>query len=90
MCEGYERQQLNKRIELSNLLRQIPFAANMISLDQSSMSQISAAIQQTIEAEYDRIEKAHRDKLEEAESQEGKQADAFAKLFALKKQKGGK
>lgn len=90
MCEGYERQQLNQRIQLRNLLQQIPFMANMISLDQASLSQISASIQQTIEEEYERIDKVHRDKLEEAESQEGKQADAFAQLFALKKQKGGK
>lgn len=77
-------------MQLGNLLQQIPFIAQWVNLDQNAMSQITASIAETIEKEYDRIDKAYRDKLEEAESQEGKQADAFAKIFALRKQKGGK
>ncbi|MGI1803764.1 hypothetical protein ACRPK0_09190 [Limosilactobacillus reuteri] len=48
------------------------------------------SIQDTIEQEFKRIEKEHRDTLVEADSQEMKRADAFAKIFQIKnKQKGG-
>lgn len=90
MCEGYERQQLNQRINLGNLLQQIPLMAQWVSLDQNAMGQVMTSIQDTIEQEFKRIEKEHRDTLVEADSQEMKRADAFAKIFQIKnKQKGG-
>lgn len=90
MCEGYERQQLNQRINLGNLLQQIPLMAQWVSLDQNAMGQIMTSVQDTIEQEFKRIEKEHRDTLVEADSQEMRRADAFAKIFQIKnKQKGG-
>lgn len=90
MCEGYERQQLNRRINLGNLLQQIPLMAQWVSLDQNAMGQVMTSIQDTIEQEFKRIEKEHRDTLVEADSQEMRRADAFAKIFQIKnKQKGG-
>ncbi|MCU4692487.1 hypothetical protein [Limosilactobacillus reuteri] len=90
MCEGYERQQLNQRINLGNLLQQIPLMAQWVSLDQNAMGQVMTSIQDTIEQEFKRIEKEHRDTLVEADSQEMRRADAFAKIFQIKnKQKGG-
>ena len=91
MIEGYERQQLNQRIELSNLLQQIPFMAQWVSLDQGTMSQINSAIQQTIDQKIDQIEKAHRDMLLYTNDEEVQRADAFAKIFNQKRnqQKGG-
>lgn len=90
MCEGYERQQLNQRINLGNLLQQIPLMAQWVSLDQNAMGQVMTSIQDTIEQEFKRIEKEHRDTLIEADSQEMRRADAFAKIFQIKnKQKGG-
>lgn len=90
MCEGYERQQLNQRINLGNLLQQIPLMAQWVSLDQNAMCQVMTSIQDTIEQEFKRIEKEHRDTLVEADSQEMRRADAFAKIFQIKnKQKGG-
>lgn len=90
MCEGYERQQLNQRINLGNLLQQIPLMVQWVSLDQNAMGQVMTSIQDTIEQEFKRIEKDHRDTLVEADSQEMKRADAFAKIFQIKnKQKGG-
>lgn len=90
MIEGYERQQLNQRIELSNLLQQIPFMAQWVSLDQGTMSQINSAIQQTIDQKIDQIEKAHRDMLLDTNDEEVQRADAFAKIFNQKRnqQKG--
>lgn len=90
MCEGYERQQLNQRINLGNLLQQIPLMAQWVSLDQNAMGQVMTSIQDTIEQEFKRIEKEHRDTLVEADSQEMRRADVFAKIFQIKnKQKGG-
>ncbi len=90
MCEGYERQQLNQRINLGDLLQQIPLMAQWVSLDQNAMGQVMTSIQDTIEQEFKRIEKEHRDTLVEADSQEMRRADAFAKIFQIKnKQKGG-
>lgn len=90
MCEGYERQQLNQRINLGNLLQRIPLMAQWVSLDQNAMGQVMTSIQDTIEQEFKRIEKEHRDTLVEADSQEMRRADAFAKIFQIKnKQKGG-
>ncbi|WP_457801090.1 hypothetical protein [Limosilactobacillus reuteri] len=90
MCEGYERQQLNQRINLGNLLQQIPLMAQWVSLDRNAMGQVMTSIQDTIEQEFKRIEKEHRDTLVEADSQEMRRADAFAKIFQIKnKQKGG-
>lgn len=90
MCEGYERQQLNQRINLGNLLQQIPLMAQWVSLDQNAMGQVMTSIQDTIEQEFKRIKKEHRDTLVEADSQEMRRADAFAKIFQIKnKQKGG-
>lgn len=90
MCEGYERQQLNQRINLGNLLQQIPLMAQWVSLDQNAIGQVMTSIQDTIEQEFKRIEKEHRDTLVEADSQEMRRADAFAKIFQIKnKQKGG-
>ena len=90
MCEGYERQQLNQRINLGNLLQQIPLMAQWVSLDQNAMGQVMTSIRDTIEQEFKRIEKEHRDTLVEADSQEMRRADAFAKIFQIKnKQKGG-
>ena len=91
MIEGYERQQLNQRIELSNLLQQNPFMAQWVSLDQGTMSQINSAIKQTIDQKIDQIEKAHRDMLLDTNDEEVQRADAFAKIFNQKRnqQKGG-
>lgn len=91
MIEGYERQQLNQRIELSNTLQQIPFMAQWVNLDQSAMSQINSMIQQTIDQKIDQIEKNHRDMLLDTNDEEIQRADAFAKIFNQKRihQKGG-
>ncbi|MCC4440122.1 hypothetical protein [Limosilactobacillus reuteri] len=64
--------------------------AQWVSLDQNAMGQVMTSIQDTIEQEFKRIEKEHRDTLVEADSQEMRRADAFAKIFQIKnKQKGG-
>ena len=90
MIEGYERQQLNQRVELSNRLQQVPFMTQWINLDNGDLSQINAAIQQTIDQKLDQIDKAHRDMLLDVNNAEVQQADAFAKVFDMKKrQKGG-
>ena len=90
MCEGYERQQLTQRVQLGNLLQQIPFMAQWVSLDQNALNQISAGLQNTIEREFERIDKTYRDTIVDSDSKEARQADAFAKIFRMKnKQKGG-
>lgn len=90
MIEGYERQQLNQRVEWSNMLQQVPFMTQWINLDNGALSQINAAIQQTIDQKLDQIDKAHRDMLLDVNNAEIQQADAFAKVFDIKKrQKGG-
>lgn len=64
--------------------------AQWVSLDSSSMAQLTDAIQQAIEGEYDRIDKEYRDVLLDGNNQEVKQADAFAKVLKQRKrQKGG-
>ncbi|MGN1282690.1 MAG: hypothetical protein ACI4UB_02600 [Limosilactobacillus sp.] len=91
MIEGYERQQLNQRVEWSNMLQQVPFMTQWINLDNGALSQINAAIQQTIDQKLDQIDKAHRDMLLDVDNAEVQQADAFAKVFDIKKkrQEGG-
>ena len=90
MIEGYERQQLNQRVEWSNMLQQVPFMTQWINLDNGALNQINAAIQQTIDQKLDQIDKAHRDMLLDVNNAEVQQADAFAKVFDMKKrQKGG-
>lgn len=90
MIEGYEKQQLAQQVDLINTLQRIPFTANWVNLDQSSMAQISSAIRESIEEESERIEKAHRDTILEAADEELRQANAFAEVLKRRnKQKGG-
>ena len=91
MIEGYERQQLNQRVKLANMLQQTPLMAQWVTLDQNSISQISSAIQESIEQELSRIDKEHKNELD-ANDEEVKQADIMAKVLEMRKskQKGGK
>ena len=65
--------------------------AQWVTLDQSSISQISSAIQESIEQELLRIDKEHKNELD-ADDEEIKQADIMAKILEMRKsnQKGGK
>lgn len=91
MIEGYERQQLDQRVKLANMLQQTPLTAQWVILDQNSISQISSAIQESIEQELSRIDKEHKNELD-ADDEEVKQADIMAKILEMRKsrQKGGK
>lgn len=91
MIEGYERQQLDQRVKLANMLQQTPLMAQWVTLDQNSISQISSAIQESIEQELSRIDKEHKNELD-ANDEEVKQADIMAKILEMRKskQEGGK
>lgn len=72
------------------MLQQTPLIAQWVTLDQSSISQISSAIQESIEQELSRIDKEHKNELD-ADDEEVKQADIMAKILEMRKskQKGG-
>ena len=65
--------------------------AQWVTLDQSSISQISSAIQESIEQELSQVDKEHKNELD-ADDEEVKQADIMAKILEMRKskQKGGK
>lgn len=65
--------------------------AQWVTLDQNSISQISSAIQESIEQELSQIDKEHKNELD-ADDEEIKQADIMAKVLEMRKskQKGGK
>lgn len=86
LIEGYERQQLDQRVKLANMLQQTPLMAQWVTLDQNSIMQISSAIQESIEQELDRIDKEHKNELN-ADKEEVKQADVMAKIFEMRKSK---
>lgn len=73
------------------MLQQTPLMAQWVTLDQSSISQISSAIQESIEQELSQIDKEHKNELD-ADDEEVKQADIMAKILEMRKskQKGGK
>lgn len=73
------------------MLQQTPLTAQWVILDQNSISQISSAIQESIEQELSRIDKEHKNELD-ADDEEIKQADIMAKVLEMRKskQKGGK
>ncbi|MDM8303515.1 hypothetical protein QUW34_02790 [Limosilactobacillus vaginalis] len=78
-------------MKLANMLQQTPLMAQWVTLDQSSISQISSAIQESIEQELSQIDKEHKNELD-ADDEEIKQADIMAKVLEMRKskQKGGK
>lgn len=92
MIEGYERERLNRQIDLINVLPQIPLISQMVEINSSTEPQVNNAIQKFIDDNDKRITNSHKDELADTKPEEFMKANAFANVFNARKklQKGGK